>query len=262
MLRNLKNQRKTTRANATFDFTYKILEGLSLTTRVGFNDSNDFNNQFRESHEVLNLQTGKVESDALTASYVENEAVRRSNFTFDGILAYQKTFAKHHGFSLTAAVSKEEREFESFFARKSGVVNNNFEVLNTATGISTVGNGFNTTSQLLGTIGRFQYDYKGKYILSSSVRRDASSRFEENNRVGVFPSVAFAWNISDEKFFSGLTKVVNNFKFRATSGTVGNDNVRDYSYSSPISRLVDYANPDGTISQGATQLSFGNPSLK
>lgn len=259
---NLKNERETTRANATFDFSYKILEGLTLTTRFGLNDSNDYISQFRESHEILNLQTGVIDSDALTASYVLNEATRRSNFTFDGILSYNKTVLKNHNFGLTVAVSKENREYESFWARKSGVVNNNFEVLNTATGVSSVGNGYNTVSQLLGVLSRFQYDYKGRYVLSSSVRRDASSRFDEGNRVGVFPSVAAAWNISDEKFFDGLTNVVNTFKLRATSGSVGNDNVKDYSYTSPVTRLIDYANPDGTISEGATQITFGNPSLK
>ena len=259
---NFKDQRETTRANATFNFNYKLFDGLSVTARVGLNDSNNYNTQFRESHDIFNIQTGLTQSDALTASFVLNEAARYTNTTFDGILNYNKSLLKSHNFGLTLAVSKEEREFKSFFARKSGVVNNNFEVLNTATGIPSVGNGFNTTSQLLGIIGRFQYDYKGKYILSSSIRRDASSRFAENNRVGVFPSVSAAWNISDEGFFKGFTSVVNNFKLRASSGSVGNDNVRDYSYSSPISRLIDYANPDGTISSGATQVTFGNPSLK
>ncbi len=70
-------------------------------------------------------------------------------------------------------------------------------------------------------IGRMQYSYKDKYILTGTVRRDGSSRFGLNNRYGVFPSASVAWNIGDESFLKGLP-FINFLKLRGSAGQVGN----------------------------------------
>lgn len=71
--------------------------------------------------------------------------------------------------------------------------------------------------------GRFDYDYRGKYILSGSLRRDASSIYSADNRWGTFYALSAGWNISDEKFFDPLKKVINSFKLRGSYGVTGQD---------------------------------------
>lgn len=84
---------------------------------------------------------------------------------------------------------------------------------------------------LLSYYGRVNYSYDGKYLLSASVRRDASSRFSQNNRWGSFPSVALGWRVSEEKFFKALKPVFNNLKLRASYGVTGQqDGIANYSY--------------------------------
>lgn len=84
---------------------------------------------------------------------------------------------------------------------------------------------------LLSYYGRVNYSYDGKYLLSASVRRDASSRFSKNNRWGSFPSVALGWRVSEEKFFKALKPVFNNLKLRASYGVTGQqDGIANYSY--------------------------------
>ena len=84
---------------------------------------------------------------------------------------------------------------------------------------------------LLSYYGRINYNYDGRYYLSASFRRDGSSRFSKDKRWGTFPSVALAWKISNEEFFSGLKPVFSNLKLRASYGVTGQqDGIANYSY--------------------------------
>lgn len=84
---------------------------------------------------------------------------------------------------------------------------------------------------LLSYYGRINYNYDGRYYLSASFRRDGSSRFSKDNRWGTFPSVALAWKVSNEEFFSGLKPLFSNLKLRASYGVTGQqDGIANYSY--------------------------------
>ncbi|MFI1773494.1 SusC/RagA family TonB-linked outer membrane protein [Thalassobellus citreus] len=75
----------------------------------------------------------------------------------------------------------------------------------------------------LGVFGRASYDYKQKYLFSTSYRRDASTRYNQYKRWTDFYSFSLGWNIADEAFFSNLTNTINLFKLRGSYGVTGND---------------------------------------
>ena len=75
--------------------------------------------------------------------------------------------------------------------------------------------------------GRVNYSYKGKYIFTSNLRYDGSSRFV-GNRWGLFPSASVAWRASDEFFFDWAKPVLTDAKFRLSWGTNGNERVGNY----------------------------------
>ncbi len=83
---------------------------------------------------------------------------------------------------------------------------------------------------LLSFFGRATYEYKQKYLLSASVRSDASSKFGPDNRTGIFPAVSAGWILSEENFLKS-SKNINLFKLRASWGINGNDNIANYQYS-------------------------------
>lgn len=88
-------------------------------------------------------------------------------------------------------------------------------------------------SALVGYIGRIGYNYNSKYYIDASLRRDGSARFAPENRWGYFPAASVAWRLSEEAFlkrFDWLTDL----KFRAGWGQLGNQEVRDMAYVSPI----------------------------
>lgn len=114
-------------------------------------------------------------------------------------------------------------------------------------------------------LGRVNYSYKEKYLLSASIRRDGSSNFGPNNKWGNFPSVSAGWNLAEENFLKGFT-FLNAFKIRASWGQLGNDNIGSFGYMSTI-RIGNVSDnyvlgPGQEVVTGASLSRPGNPNLK
>jgi TonB-dependent starch-binding outer membrane protein SusC len=82
--------------------------------------------------------------------------------------------------------------------------------------------------------GRLSYDYKDKYLVTATVRRDGTSRFARENRFGTFPAVSAAWRISEEKFFR-KNGIISDLKLRGSWGQLGNANTSNFAY---IARVI------------------------
>ncbi len=126
---------------------------------------------------------------------------------------------------------------------------------------------FNFEYIRIGYLGRINYDYAGKYILAGSYRRDASSRFGPNNRWAGFYSVAGGWVISKENFFP-QGGIISSLKLRGSLGTVGNDRIGEYRYSSSINTgsyntsFVDILTGSSYLGAGTTAGNVANPDLQ
>lgn len=94
-----------------------------------------------------------------------------------------------------------------------------------------------------GFFSRLQYDYRDRYYLTASYRRDASSHFHPDNRWGSFWSVGASWRISEENFMKEID-FVNNIKLKASYGTQGNDNLGN---STPYLDQYEVVPQDGAI---------------
>jgi TonB-linked SusC/RagA family outer membrane protein len=125
-----------------------------------------------------------------------------------------------------------------------------------------------TNSALEGLMGRASYNYNSIYYLDVTVRHDGSTRFAPNKRWGTFPSISGAWRLSKEPFMTGLT-FVDDMKLRAGYGQLGNQEVRNMAYLSPIDNRPVFAwGVDdtrigmGNRNLGATVYSLGNAGLQ
>jgi TonB-dependent starch-binding outer membrane protein SusC len=113
---------------------------------------------------------------------------------------------------------------------------------------------------LLSFFARFNYDLRGKYLLSSTFRADGSSRFSEGNRWGYFPSAAFAWRFSDENFMEFAKDWFDDLKLRVSYGTAGNNNIP----SGQIKQALQVSNTtwiNGYNSFWAPTRTMANPDL-
>jgi len=116
----------------------------------------------------------------------------------------------------------------------------------------------NRNGPIASAFARINYDFKGRYYVSGTVRRDGSSRFGENKKYGTFPSVAVGWVASDESFFP-KSDLVSFLKFRGSYGLTGNFNVGNYTYV-PLLSPTNYVF-NGTTNLGESITSLGNPNL-
>lgn len=122
-------------------------------------------------------------------------------------------------------------------------------------------NGTLNENSLLSYFGRLTYGFRDKYLLTLNVRTDGSSRFIEGNRWGTFPSASAAWRISEEAFFSPARNIVDDLKLRLSYGSLGNQNIGNYSYSSVLNLNPGYplgaptdADADGVPDRGMSTL--------
>ena len=130
--------------------------------------------------------------------------------------------------------------------------------------ISNVGaSGIATEWALLSYFGQFTYSYKRRYVVSTAIRRDGSSRFGKNNRWGTFPSVSAAWNISNEPWFANQD-FISSLKLRASWGRLGNQEIGVYPFSSLVSvgdRVYVFGN-NNSVATGANIVEIGNSNIR
>src|SRR5690606_35099908 len=106
---------------------------------------------------------------------------------------------------------------------------------------------------------RGQFDFRNKYYLTATVRRDGSSRFGAGNRYGTFPSASLAWRVSQENFLKG-SRAVNELKLRLGYGITGNQNIGNYSFASAYN--TNFYNFNGNFVTAAVPTVLPNSNVK
>ncbi|MDD4107506.1 MAG: TonB-dependent receptor [Prolixibacteraceae bacterium] len=162
--------------------------------------------------------------------------IRKTDYTSYNIYAnYVKSFGEHN-FDIVAGYQQEEQNYFRLNTARQDVLANNLNSLNIAIGEITTYNNPISTWGTLGVFGRLSYNYKEKYLFEFNGRYDGSSKFEEGDRFGFFPSVSVGYNIHKENFWasSGMSDIINTFKLRVSLGQLGNQNVGSYLYLANI----------------------------
>jgi len=185
--------------------------------------------------------------------------------SLDNILTYEKRFGtdENHGFKATLVAGFNTVDFEQTRAVGTGFSNLalSYNSLEQAV-IQQISSDAWTESYLAQT-GRINYDYKRKYLLSASLRRDGFSGFAANNKTSLFPSIGLGWVVSKENFLMNST-FVDNLKLRGSYGVNGNLTSRYSSLArleAPSSSRYLFGD-GGTTINGQTVVSLANPDLK
>jgi TonB-linked SusC/RagA family outer membrane protein len=171
--------------------------------------------------------------------------------TWNNVLSYDKTFGSHHISALAgteyiknngASINGSRRRYDYTLPT--------FRYLDYGSTLLDVWNGGSGSEYALFSIfGSASYEYEGKYMVTANLRADESSRFGENHRWGYFPSVSAGWTVSKEQFMQNV-KWISDLRLRASTGTLGNQEIDNYAYLTLMKRvgenyLIDrYGNPD------------------
>lgn len=144
---------------------------------------------------------------------------------FEQTLRYEKSFGEHR-INAVAGLTYEKWSDSSLSGMRTGIPNNDdiFWTLDAATGDDDVSGGGLGESSIVSYLGRINYAFSDRYLLTASFRADGSSEFAKGNRWGYFPSFSLGWNIDREKFMEGVVSrgVISQLKLRAGWGATGN----------------------------------------
>jgi TonB-linked SusC/RagA family outer membrane protein len=230
----------------TKNLTYKLNLGI------------DYSIQHNYAFQPTFYQSDSQEASEVIASL--NERYTRSlSSLMENTLQYSNTFGKH-GLTLLAGYTTQAIKARSAGGIGTNFIFNDFRVLDAADDNTDDTRGDLQENALVSYLGRVDYDYAGKYILSGTIRRDGSSRFKEANRFGVFPSGSLGWRISKEGFFP-QEGFVSNLKVRGSYGLLGSQNVGNYVTSSVLN-VSNFYNLGGLVQNGSTVAQLANPDLR
>ena len=195
--------------------TITPIEGLNITATLGANVLNQRANA---------LQNPFYGGAVSVGGYVSVEHQRLFDINQQYMATYKTTFADVHNFDILAGYESYSHKIQYLGGSNSMLYNPNIGELNNAINTPPSVSSYTHEYATMGYLGRVQYDYDGKYFVSASYRRDASSRFHPDNRWGNFGSVGLAWLMSKENFMSGIDWI-DMLKLKASYGVQGNDNL-------------------------------------
>ena len=255
---NTYNDYNFKKLNGNFGLEYKLFKGFVVSSNMGFNTSNSKSRSFAKQ---VNYG-GKVFDVA--RSSVSQGAVNDNNYSFDVFGTYTKKIAENHNFVATIGNTIFKEWGNGLFATGYDVPNNSWDYadISLTTGIlnAKTNSSYGYDERRLSYFGRMQYDYKGKYLFSAMLRRDASTKFGPGNKVGYFPSFTAGWVLSDEGFY-GDSKFINFLKLRGSYGTLGNDQIPNNGYVGLLSGEATYVF-NGVLVNGTATGQIPNPDLK
>lgn len=155
---------------------------------------------------------------------------------------------KDHNISVVAGFNQEYKISTYVNTQVLGQTVESVPSLQGATGEKTIVEG-TTEYAIRSAFGRIAYNYQGRYLIEANCRYDGSSKFPKNNRFGFFPSVSGGWRISEEPFMAFANSWLDNFKVRASYGSIGNQNIAPYGYiaSMGISQSSVWLNNDQLV---------------
>lgn len=180
------------------------------------------------------------------------------NWLIENTLNYKRVFHKVHSIDLLAGYTGQ-KVASTYLAAGTNTFNiSGPETLGFGSSVNRVANNGAGGNTLISYLGRVNYAYNDKYILTASIRRDGSSRFGVNNRYHTFGSVGLGWRITDEKFMEGVT-FINNAKIRASYGTTGSNDISDFTSRASLRSVNQSFN--GTQVIGVRNQDPGNSSL-
>lgn len=156
-----------------------------------------------------------------------------SDALIENVLTYDGTIGKHH-INVIAGQTYEEENTDLLTGWGLNYTEPYF--LQLQNGSDTYSSSYEYKHAILSYIGRVNYNYDDRYLISATVRRDASSRLSSGIRWGTFPSVSVGWRFDKESFFPFNPEVVNMFKVRGSYGELGNENIGEYMYQATMSR--------------------------
>ena len=253
------NRHKNWRVFGSAYLEVEPIKNLVLKSQFGLNYTTGFNSTFIPKWSEADR---KVDVNELT--------VRQDNsvqWVWSNTANYSIDFGKNNISAVIGTEAKKENgEHLQGYGRGLVIEDLDYRYLDTVTEGKSVSNNASTYA-MVSYFGKVNYAFDDKYLISGTVRRDASSRFGNGNNSAIFPSVSAGWRISREKFMEPMNGWLSDLKLRASWGVNGNDQINNNAtynlYYTDMSTGSYNFNGDGaTVVPGVKKDHSGNNDLK
>lgn len=201
-----------------FKLEYDIIDGLKFTGIA--NVKYTFKNNEKQTHKLKYKDYFTQEIIEKGDNAFSDRRDYNSYYNLQALLNYKKSFGSHN-LDILGGYQQESEQSDWLYGSRSGYPTDIIWELNPGPKDNWSNDGNGEHWALASFIGRINYDYDNKYILSMSMRSDASSRFTKENRWATFPSVALAWRMSQESFMESTKGFLDDLKLRASWGQTG-----------------------------------------
>ncbi|MDF9796379.1 TonB-linked SusC/RagA family outer membrane protein [Catalinimonas alkaloidigena] len=173
-------------------------------------------------------------------------------------LKWNNTLNNMHHFAALLGFSTQKFVDNTFSAYREGYLGNGLTTLN-AGSVNPDVSGTNSVNSLMSLFGRLNYNYDERYLFEGNFRYDGSSKFAEGNKWGLFPSFSVGWRMGREEFMEDVSWL-DEFKFRASWGKLGNERVPNFRFVNLINVGNDYSFGN-TINAGAAVTQYSDPNI-
>lgn len=241
------------------------VKGLSLRAQVAYDYKSTVRTrvQKRIVHYVYSAETDTYKESANGAytPSIEEQNWLTNRLDFQGSINYKNTFADAH--NVSATVVFEPRKNTSRYLRAKRYYEKDLytsDNIDRAPTLNWENSGNTSEEAFVSVIGRFNYDYKGKYMVEFAFREDGSYRYAPDQRWGFFPIVSAAWRLSEESFIKNNVAFLSNLKLRASWGRSGEDAGNPFQYIAGYNSYNGYVF-DGNYVNGYASTGLINDNL-
>jgi TonB-linked SusC/RagA family outer membrane protein len=271
------NKSNTKKLYGKLELQYQLLKNLKLTSRYGYTNVDVTGKSFTPlSFYGSGHINSTLNADGSTKTGAHNSVYEYKtsyyNYTFENFGNYNFKINDVHNFETVFGFSMAKVTGNSVSGSRQDVPFNSWEYADISSATGTAANSgldlgsYQYERRNLSFFSRLDYDYKDKYLLSFSARRDGSFAFGINNKFANFYAGSLGWVVSDEDFFK--SEFINYFKIRGSYGITGNENVNpqfqrisNQIYSYGLGQNAGYTFGNDPTSIGATIASFRNDDL-
>jgi TonB-linked SusC/RagA family outer membrane protein len=205
-----KDERVNVNTNFFAELKPKFIPGLKYRLNASYNYNPTTASSYVGRDGNDNSGTASITDTKTTLYVIEN------------ILSYTKDWQKHH-FDFTGLYSSQKNNYTSVTAGAVGFINDIVTVNNLSAGAKQTSGSYQSSYTMLSQMGRLNYSYDSRYLITLTARRDGYSAFGSNtNKYATFPSIALGWNMSNENFMGGTKDFLDQLKIRASYGKSGN----------------------------------------
>lgn len=241
------NDKSVAAFNLSFTAEYKFWDFLKLSSLFSYKTHSDTNGYF-DNQRVNNGDIKDISGSKSQSRYIALQST--------SILTFDKMFGNHH-VQATGVYEVLKDNYQSTSASSRGIpVGMGYNGVQFGSVLQAPWIGYSTTV-MQSFMGRANYSYKNKYMLSASIRYDGASQLAEGNKYDHFTAFSLGWNLMEEKFMENLKSILPEFKIRGSYGTVGNAAVPAYS-----SHLKFYPGMDDNGNPTLSISDLGNTNLK